>query len=46
MCYLAMYLINSLSSSYGIIMDRAFNAPGQGNNVVDGLNEKWSLLVR
>ena len=27
-----------LSSSYGIITDHAINAPGHGNNVVDGLN--------
>ena len=30
--------MNVLPSSYGIIMDRAINAPGHGNNVVDGLN--------
>ena len=27
-----------LSSSYGIIMDSAMNAPGRGKNAVDGLN--------
>ena len=27
-----------LSYSYGIIMDRAINAPRNGKNVVDGLN--------
>ena len=27
-----------LSSSYGIIMDRAINEPGQGKNVVYGLS--------
>ena len=27
-----------LSSSYGVIMDRAINAPVHGKNVVDGLN--------
>ena len=37
-CYLLIYLMNVLSSSYGIIMDRAMNAPGHGENVVDGLN--------
>ena len=37
-CYLTIYLMNVLSSSYGIIMDQAMNAPGHGNNVVDGLN--------
>ena len=42
-----------LSSSYGIMIDLAMNAPGHGNNVVYGLNEtdkhdlkgKWNLLV-
>ena len=38
MCALAIYLITVLSSSYGVIMDHAINAPGHGNNVVDGLN--------
>ena len=31
-------LMTVLSSSYGNIMDHAMNAPGRGNNVVDGLN--------
>ena len=35
---LAIYLMTVLSSSYGIIMDRAINAPGHGKNVVDGIN--------
>ena len=42
-----------LSSWYGIIIDSAINAPGHGNNVVDGMNatdkrylkEKWNLSV-
>ena len=37
-CDLTIYLMTVLSSSYGIIMDRAINAPGHGNNVVDALN--------
>ena len=37
-CALTIYLMTVLSSSYGIIMDRAMNAPGHGKNVVDGLN--------
>ena len=37
-CTLAIYLMTVLSSSYGIIIDRAINAPGHGNNFVDGLN--------
>ena len=32
------YLMTVLSSSYDIIMDRAINAPGYVNNVVDGIN--------
>ena len=35
MCALAIYLFTVLSSPYSIIMDRANNAPGHGNNVVD-----------
>ena len=35
---LAIYWMAVLSSSYGIILDRAINSPGHGNNVVDGLN--------
>ena len=50
---LDIYLMNVLSSSYGIIMDHAINEPGHGNNFVDGLNAtdkrylkgKWNLLV-
>ena len=38
LCTLYIYLMNVLSSSYGIIMDRASNALGYVNNVVDGLN--------
>ena len=30
--------MNVLSSSCGIIMDRAINAPGHGKNIVDGIN--------
>ena len=37
-CTLSVYLMTVLSSSYVIITDRAINAPGHGNNVVDGLN--------
>ena len=38
MCYSDIYLINVLSYSYGIIIDRAINATCHGKNVVDGLN--------
>ena len=35
MCALDMYLMTVLLYLYGIIMDRAVNAPGNVNNVVD-----------
>ena len=35
---LGIYLMTVASSSYGIIMDRAINTTGHGNNVVDELN--------
>ena len=37
-CALAKYLMTVLKISYGIIMDCAINAPGNGKNIVDGLN--------
>ena len=37
-CALDIYLMLVISSSYGIIIYRAINSPGHGNNVVDGLN--------
>ena len=50
---LVIYLMTELAYSYVFIMDSAINAPGHGNNVVDGLNAigkrylkgKWKLLV-
>ena len=30
---------------YGIIMDSAINAPGHGNNVVNGINATDKLLL-
>ena len=45
-CDLDTYLMTVLSSSYGIIMDRAINAPGHGNNVVDGLNSKVKRYLK
>ena len=45
-CYLTIYLMNVLSSSYGIIMDQAMNTPGHGNNVVDGLNATRNLYLK
>ena len=38
-CTLAIYLMTVLLSSYVIIMDSAINAPVQGKNFIDGLNE-------
>ena len=37
-CVLAVYLMTMLSSLYDIIMYRAINAPGHGNNSVNVLN--------
>ena len=37
-CALGVYLLNVLSSSYGIIMDLAINAPLHGKNFVGGIN--------
>ena len=38
MCALAIYLMNILLYLYGIILDLAINASGNGNNVVYVLN--------
>ena len=46
MCALAIYLMTVLSYSYGIIMDHAINAPGHGNNVVDGLNAMDKIYLK
>ena len=35
-----------LSFSYGIIMDRAINEPGQGNNAVDGINAIYKRYLK
>ena len=37
-CALYVYLMTVLSSPYGVIIYCVINAPGRGNNVVDGLN--------
>ena len=44
MCALSIYLMTVLSSSYGVIMDRAINAPVHGKNVVDGLNTTYNFI--
>ena len=38
MCDLAIYLMTVLSSSYGIIMNRAIDVLGHGKNFIDGIN--------
>ena len=47
MCALDIYLMTVLPSLYDIIVDRAINAPGHGNNVFNVLNamEKRYLKV-
>ena len=35
---LNIYIVTVLSSSHGIKMYSAINAPGHGNNFIDGLN--------
>ena len=37
-CALALYLISVLSQSHSIIIDRGISAPGNGKDVVHGLN--------
>ena len=46
MCALAGYLMNVLSSSYGIITDLTINAPGHGNNVVNLLNATYKGYLK
>ena len=38
---LDIYLMTLLSYSYGIIMYRTINAPGQGKNISDGINATY-----
>ena len=45
-CALNIYLMNVLSSSYGIIMDHAMNSSGHGKNVVDGINAMEKLYLK
>ena len=37
-CSIAYYLMYFLSKSYQIFLDRAFDTPGHGKDVVDGFN--------
>ena len=43
---LAVYLMNLLSYSYGIIMDREINAPDHGNNFFVGLNVTYKHYLK
>ena len=45
MCALSIYLMTVLSSSYGVIMDRAINSPNHVNNIVDGINAMEKLYL-
>ena len=45
-CALAMYFMNVLSSSYGIIIDCAINVSGHGKNVVDGMNSTHKRYLK
>ena len=45
-CAFDIYLITVLSSSYGIIMDRAINALVHVNIFVDGINETDKLYLK
>ena len=45
-CDLAIYLMAVLSSSYGIIINFAINAPGHGNNVFDGINATYNRYLK
>ena len=45
-CDLAIHLMTVLSSLYGIIMDHAINAPGNGKNVVDVPNETYKDYLK
>ena len=43
---LFIYLMNILSSLYGIMTDSEFNAPAYGYNVVDGLNSTLKRYLK
>ena len=45
-CDLSIYLMYVLSSSYVITMDRTINTPGNGKNVVDGLNVTYKPYLK
>ena len=45
-CSLDIYSMTVLYSSSVIILDSAINAPGHGNNVVDGINVTDKLYFK
>ena len=45
-CDLSIYVMHVLSYSYDIIMDRAINAPGHGNNAVYGLDVTYKTYLK
>ena len=45
-CDLSIYVMNFLSSSYGIITDRATNTPSHGNIVVYVINTTDTLYLK
>ena len=45
-CALDIYLMTLLSSSYGIIMNPAINAPVCGKNYVYGINATYKSYLR
>ena len=44
--FLDIYLMTILSSSYGIIMDRAINGPSHVNIVIYGLNSTNKFYLK
>ena len=46
MCDLYIYLTILSSYSYGIIMHCAINSPGNGKNVVDGINATYKVYLK
>ena len=45
-CDLDIYLMTVLSSLYDIIMNHEINATGNGNNVVDGINDTYKHCLK
>ena len=43
-CESDMYLLSCIALEFTIIIDRAVGAPGNGKNVVDGLNARYKQM--